>query len=106
LADAAERASRNWRTRLLNGLVLIVAGVLIFSIDWSVRSLATFLGALFIFQGLAYALTTRTDSRVRRVNLVSGLLSIAVGVAIIVWPTPGIVAVAIFLGAWLIVVGT
>jgi uncharacterized membrane protein HdeD (DUF308 family) len=34
------------------------------------------------------------------------MLSIAAGVAIIVWPGPGILAVAIFLGAWLIVVGT
>ena len=39
-------------------------------------------------------------------NVLTGLLSVAAGVAIIVWPSPGIVAVAIFLGAWLIVVGT
>jgi uncharacterized membrane protein HdeD (DUF308 family) len=38
--------------------------------------------------------------------VVTGLLSLATGVAIIVWPGPGIVAVAIFLGAWLIVGGT
>jgi uncharacterized membrane protein HdeD (DUF308 family) len=46
------------------------------------------------------------DSRARRTNVISGLLSIATGIAIIVWPEPGIVAVAIFLGAWLIVSGT
>src|ERR1700750_2582427 len=104
--EAAERVSRNWYLLLLNGLLLIVAGVLIFSIDWSVRSLATFIGALFILEGLAMALTTGIDSRVRQANVLTGLLSIAAGVAIIVWPSPGIVAVAIFLGAWLIVVGT
>jgi uncharacterized membrane protein HdeD (DUF308 family) len=104
--DAAERVSRNWSLLLLNGLLLIVAGILIFSIDWSVRSLATFIGALFIFEGLAMALTTGIDARVRQTNVLTGLLSIAAGVAIIVWPAPGIVAVAIFLGAWLIVVGT
>jgi uncharacterized membrane protein HdeD (DUF308 family) len=43
---------------------------------------------------------------VRQTNVLTGLLSIAAGVAIIVWPAPGVVAVAIFLGAWLIVVGT
>ena len=83
-----------------------MAGVLIFSIDWSVRSLATFLGALFILEGVTMALTSGIDQRVRRVNVITGLLSIAVGVAIIVWPAPGIVAVAIFLGSWLIVMGT
>src|SRR5246127_4025271 len=104
--EAAERVSRNWYLLLLNGLLLIVAGVLIFSIDWSVRSLATFLGALFIVEGISMALTTGIDARVRQANVLTGLLSIAAGVAIIVWPAPGIVAVAIFLGAWLIVVGT
>jgi uncharacterized membrane protein HdeD (DUF308 family) len=104
--EAAERVARNWYLLLLNGLLLIVAGVLIFSIDWSVRSLATFLGALFILEGLSMALTTGIDARVRQANVLTGLLSIAAGVAIIVWPGPGIVAVAIFLGAWLIVVGT
>ena len=104
--EAAERVSRNWSLLLLNGLLLIVAGVLIFSIDWSVRSLATFIGALFILEGLVMALTTGIDKRVRQANVLTGLLSVAAGVAIIVWPAPGIVAVAIFLGAWLIVIGT
>jgi Short repeat of unknown function (DUF308) len=36
----------------------------------------------------------------------TGLLSIAAGIVIIVWPEPGLVAVAIILGAWLIVTGT
>ena len=104
--EAAERVSRNWSLLLLNGLLLIVGGVLIFSIDWSVRSLATFIGALFILEGLVMALTTGVDKRVRQANVLTGLLSIAAGIAIIVWPAPGIVAVAIFLGAWLIVIGT
>jgi uncharacterized membrane protein HdeD (DUF308 family) len=38
--------------------------------------------------------------------VITGLLSIAAGLLIIVWPDPGVVAVAIVLGAWLIVVGT
>src|SRR3954447_24851561 len=104
--DAAQQVARNWWMLLLNGALLIVAGLLVFSIDWSVRSLATFVGALFIFEGLTYALTTGIDARVRGTNVVTGLLSIASGIAIIVWPGPGIVAVAIFLGAWLIVGGT
>jgi uncharacterized membrane protein HdeD (DUF308 family) len=104
--EAAERVARNWWMLLLNGAVLIVAGVLIFSIDWSIRSLATFLGALFVFEGVAYALNSGFDARVRRANVITGLLSVAVGIAIIVWPGPGLVAVAVFLGAWLIVVGT
>ena len=104
--EAAQQIARNWWLLLVNGAVLIVAGFLIFSIDWTIRDLATFIGALFIVQGIATALTTGIDARVRRMNVISGLLSIAAGVAIIVWPEPGLLAVAIFLGAWLIVTGT
>ena len=104
--EAAERVASNWWRLLVSGLLLIVAGVLIFSINWSVVSLATFTGTLFIIDGVTTALTSGFDKRVRRINVVTGLLSIAAGIAIVVWPAPGIVALAIFLGAWLIVVGT
>jgi uncharacterized membrane protein HdeD (DUF308 family) len=104
--EAAQQVARNWWLLLLNGALLIVAGFLIFSIDWTIRSLATFIGAVFIFQGVAEALTSGIDARVRRANVVTGLLSIATGVLIIVWPGPGLVVLAIVLGAWLIVMGT
>jgi len=104
--DAAEQIARNWWVLLLNGALLAVAGVLIFSIDWSTRSLATFIGALFIFHGVSEALTTGIGGRVRQVNVITGLLSMAAGLLIIVWPDPGVAVVAIVLGAWLIVVGT
>ena len=83
-----------------------MAGVLIFSIDWSVRSLATFIGVLFIVEGGSRALTSGIDASVARANVLSGLLAIAAGIAIIAWPAPGVVVVAIFLGAWLIVWGS
>jgi uncharacterized membrane protein HdeD (DUF308 family) len=104
--DAAERLARNWPTLLFSGLLLIVSGVLIFSIDWTLRSLATFIGALFIFQGLMEATTLGVGDRARTAGLLTGVLSALAGVAIVVWPAPGLVAVAIFLGAWLIVTGT
>jgi uncharacterized membrane protein HdeD (DUF308 family) len=102
--DAAERLSRNWTSLLLNGLVMIVAGVLIFSIDWSVRSLATFIGALFIFEGFYAMVVAGIDNRAA--NLFTGLLSVAAGVVIIAWPSPSLIVLGIFLGSWLIVVGT
>jgi NAD(P)-dependent dehydrogenase (short-subunit alcohol dehydrogenase family) len=42
---AAERLAGNWTMLLPNGIVLIIAGVLMSIIDWSVRSLSTFIGA-------------------------------------------------------------
>jgi uncharacterized membrane protein HdeD (DUF308 family) len=106
IRQAAQDVARNWWLLLLNGALLIVAGFLIFSIDWTIRSLATFMGALFIVEGVTQALTTGIDARVRRANVVTGLLSMAAGVLIIVWPTPGLLAVSIILGAWLVVMGS
>jgi uncharacterized membrane protein HdeD (DUF308 family) len=103
---AAEQIAGNWSKLLVNGLLLTVAGILIFSIDWSVRSLATFIGALFILEGISTMFMRGIDSHAQRTHTVAGLLSAGAGVAIIVWPEPGITAVAIFLGAWLIVLGT
>ena len=102
--DAAEKLARNWTYLLLNGLVLIVAGVLIWSIDWSIRSLSTFIGALFIFEGLWIMLTSGVSFRAG--NLLTGLLSVAAGIVIITWPKPSLIVLGIFLGSWLIVVGT
>ena len=102
----AAQVARNWSVLLLNGVLLVVAGVLIFSIDWTVGELAALIAALFIFQGLVQALTTAIDARARRANVIAGLLSIAAGIVIIAWPGPGVLAVAIFLGAWLIASGT
>src|SRR5258708_37307382 len=79
--EAAQRMARHWWVLLLNGLVLIVAGVLIFSIDWTIRSPAPFIGALFIRQGGAETLTSGPDVRGRRATPVTGLLSIAAGLA-------------------------
>ena len=104
--EAAQQIARNWWLLLFNGALLVVAGVLIFSIEWTTRSLATFIGALFIVHGVGEALTTGIGGRVRQINVITGLLSIAAGLLIIVWPAPGVAVVAIVLGAWLIVVGT
>jgi uncharacterized membrane protein HdeD (DUF308 family) len=104
--DAAERVARNWWVLLVNGLLLIVAGVLIFSIDWPVRSLSIFIGALFILQGISTAFARGLDRSAEAINAVAAVLSMAAGVAIITWPLLGLVAVAVFLGAWLIMMGT
>ena len=101
---AAERLSRNWPGLLAGGLLLILAGVLIFSIDWSVSSLAIFIGALFMFEGFGALLTSGIDGHAA--NVVTGLLSVATGIVIIAWPSPSLTVLAIFLGSWLIVMGT
>ncbi len=49
-------------------------------------------------------LTTGIDSQAAKV--VTGLLSVAAGIVIIAWPSPSLTVLGIFLGSWLIVMGT
>jgi uncharacterized membrane protein HdeD (DUF308 family) len=104
--ELAESIAQYWWMLLVQGMTLILAGVLIFSIDWSARSLSIFIGALFILHGISMAFFRGIGRTAQVTNGVSSLASVAAGVAIMVWPHPGLTAIGIFLGAWLIVVGT
>jgi uncharacterized membrane protein HdeD (DUF308 family) len=55
-ADADE-AARTWWIFLFAGITSIVFGAVILSVDWSVDSLATFVGILFFLQGAWLAVT-------------------------------------------------
>ena len=103
---AAETVARNWWMLLLNGLVLVVAGIVIFSVSWTTRSLATFIGVVFVLEGISTALSIGFDGRVRPGNVVAGLLSIATGAAVIAWPSVGVGVLGAFVGIWLIAVGS
>jgi uncharacterized membrane protein HdeD (DUF308 family) len=103
-ADAAGVA-RYWPFLLLGGLISIVFGALILSIEWSVESLGTFIGVMYILQGLSLALTRPLDGSGRGANLAGGALAAAAGIALIVWPDKGIVVVGVFVGVFVVSYG-
>ena len=103
--DAAEQLARNWTYLLFNGLVLIVAGVLIWSIDWSVSSLSTFIGALFIFEGL-WIDADGGHLVPRRATSSPGCSPSRRASRSLPGRSPSLIVLGIFLGSWLIVVGT
>jgi uncharacterized membrane protein HdeD (DUF308 family) len=105
-AQLAPALRSSWWLLLLTGIVSIVAGVVVLSIDWTISGLAVFIGALLIYRGVFDLLTPpMLDSGSRTWNFVAGLAAIAAGIAIIVWPGPGLLTVAIFIGAALVVWG-
>ena len=103
--EEAELAASGWWLLLLTGIVSLVFGALILAIDWSVSSLAAFIGALFIIQGAAFLITRPLDGGTRSTNVIAGLLGIGAGIALLVWPGKGLYVVAVFIGAWIIVSG-
>jgi uncharacterized membrane protein HdeD (DUF308 family) len=101
----AEEASRNWWIFLFAGITSIVFGALILTIDWSVDSLGTFVGVLFVLQGASLAITPSLDGSGRWSNLGAGAIAIAAGVALIAWPDKGLQTVGVFIGIFVLSLG-
>jgi uncharacterized membrane protein HdeD (DUF308 family) len=70
-----------------------------------VDSLATFIGVLYILQGLSLALTRPLDGSGRGANLVGGALAAGAGIALIAWPDKGLVVVGVFVGVFIVSYG-
>ena len=101
----AEEASRSWGIFLFAGIASIVFGALILTVDWSLSSLATFVGALFILQGALLAVTPPLDGSGRWSNVGAGVLAAAAGVALIAWPDKGLQTVGVFIGIFVLSLG-
>lgn len=103
--DEAEEVAKTWWIFLVGGLVSLVFGALILAVDWGVDSLAAFIGALFIIEGVAWGVTRPLDGGNRTTNLIAGVLAIAAGIALLVWPGRGLYTLAVFIGIFVIVSG-
>jgi uncharacterized membrane protein HdeD (DUF308 family) len=103
--DTADTLAREWWIALVAGLISIVFGILVLTIDWGVESLAIFVGALFILEGIAWVLGRPLDGSARTWTLVLGILSAATGIVVIAWPEIGLLTLAIFFGAALVARG-
>ncbi len=101
----AEEASRTWWIFLFAGISSIVFGALILTIDWSVNSLGTFVGVLFILQGAWLAVTPSLDGSGRSANLGAGVIALVAGVALVAWPDKGLQTVGIFIGIFVLSLG-
>jgi uncharacterized membrane protein HdeD (DUF308 family) len=100
--DAVKSVSSGWWTLFLSGIISIVAGGLILFVRWSVGDLAIFLGALFLFRGVFTMFGLPLDGSARGWSTALGLLEVAVGVAVWVWPEPTLLVIAAFIGWWVL----
>ena len=103
--ETADRIAETWWAGVVGGVVSVIFGAVILSVDWSVDSLALAVGILLVLRGLATAASRPADGGVRRVNLVVGGLELAAGVAVVVWPEIGLLTLAVVIGARILVGG-
>jgi uncharacterized membrane protein HdeD (DUF308 family) len=101
----AEEISHAWWIVLLTGLITAITGILILRIHWTVSGLAIFLGILLIVSGLGSIFSPTFTGGPRTTSALPGILEAGVGIALIVWPGPGLTVIATFFGIWLLVGG-
>jgi uncharacterized membrane protein HdeD (DUF308 family) len=97
--------SSGWWTLLLSGIISVVAGGLILLIRWSIGDLAVFLGVLFLFRGVFTMFSVPFDGSARGWSIALGVLEVAVGVAVWVWPEPTLLVIAALIGWWVLFSG-
>jgi uncharacterized membrane protein HdeD (DUF308 family) len=101
--NKAEQISKNWWLLFLSGLITTIAGFLILSIEWTVASLALFIGIFFVVRGVAHALSPPSAGRSMAVNSTIGILNALIGAAILIFPTfatLSLLTLAFFVGIW------
>ena len=97
----AEAVSRGWWVLLLAGLLSLIAGGIIFSVDWTVDTLVVFVGTLLIVRGAFTMSSIPVDGSLRTASIVLGALEIFVGIGVFAWPGPALLVVAFSIG-WLL----
>jgi uncharacterized membrane protein HdeD (DUF308 family) len=100
-----DEVSRGWWILLLTGIISIVAGGIILLADWTVSDLVTFIGALLVFHGIFMTFGVPVDGATRGWAVGVGLLEVAFGVAIWIWPGPSLSVLAAFIGFYVLFSG-
>jgi uncharacterized membrane protein HdeD (DUF308 family) len=96
-----EVISKAWWVLLVTGVVSLVAGAIIFFIDWTVDDLVVFVGTLLIIRGAMTMFSVPVDGSLRTWSVVLGVVEVFVGIGVFVWPGPALLVVALSIG-WLL----
>jgi uncharacterized membrane protein HdeD (DUF308 family) len=100
--EQVEQVSKGWWALLISGLLSVVAGGIILTIEWTVSDLAVFLGVLLIVRGIFTTASVPVDASLRTWSMVMGLIEVGVGIAVLAWPGQTLLVIAFFIGWWLL----
>ena len=103
--DDVVALSKTWWLFLIMGALSVVAGVVLLEIDWTLKNLAYFVGAIFVVRGLFDLATRPVDGGSRSWSIGSGIINIMMGVILLAWPEPTLRVIAAVIGIWLLVAG-
>ena len=88
----------SWGVLLAIGIVAIVFGVIVlFNIWGSVRLVAILAGLFLVFAGVMQFVSVRGHRR-KAGRIISGVIALAIGIGLIVWPDTSVRTVAVLVG--------
>jgi uncharacterized membrane protein HdeD (DUF308 family) len=82
------------------GAVALAAGCALIIGNWTVPQLAAFVGLLFIARGALHVVTTSFDGMSGALSALLGLGEVAVGLILLVWPSPTVFVIVVVVGVW------
>jgi uncharacterized membrane protein HdeD (DUF308 family) len=96
---------RSWGLLLAVGIVAIIFGILVLANIWgSVRLVAILAGLFLVFAGIAQ-LASLGGARRRGGRILSGVIALILGLALILWPEASVKTVAVIVGLAFLVWG-
>jgi uncharacterized membrane protein HdeD (DUF308 family) len=111
--DLAERAAMRqiaslWWVTLAIGVLSIIAGVIVLiKPSNSLATIAVVVGIFVLIEGIFALISSLShDTENRGLTAILGVLSLVVGIFLIRHPVHGVTVVAMFVGIWLIVMGS
>jgi len=88
----------SWGVMLAIGIVAIIFGVIVLANIWgSVRLVAILAGLFLVFAGVMQFVSVRGHRR-KTGRIISGVIALAIGIGLIVWPDTSVKTVAVLVG--------
>jgi len=106
--DMAEIMRKHWKALLIEGILLVILGVLAIALPLLASiAITLFLGWMFLISGIAGLILTFWARQMPGFwwSIVSALLSLAAGILLVGWPGQGVISLTLVLGVFFVMEG-
>ncbi|MDQ1479652.1 MAG: hypothetical protein QOI44_513 [Actinomycetota bacterium] len=90
-----------WKLAVI-GVVAVIAGLALLLVDWTLAELAAFAAMLFVARGALHIVTTSFEGLAGALSALLGCGEVGVGVALLAWPAPTLLALVLVVGSWVL----
>ena len=107
-AEASEVLKRIWWVPVVRGVFLLILGFIMLANPlWSVKALVWIFGAFAVLDGIIALIEWFTNRREAGSGwwLLSGVVSLAIGIVAVVWPGPTASVVFYLIAIWVLLLG-